>query len=636
MSEVNVYYNSILRNAMKKLFVFVAIGILFILGQNANAQVLPPSNLTVVQVNHGEDADLLLTWNPSATEGVKYTIYKKYAGLNAPGTFKVKASKVRDTSFVDSDETPGDTLCYYVVAVKDTAKSVPSNTVEIVVAEPPSIKGFVKGVVTADSTNLPLARVQVKLYKVNRECNQEDFMTDSTGAFFAKVDSGKYFVSYRKTGYVTEYFDNVSGVQYATPVQITVGDTISCSAGLAKYWPAPTYTLKGKVTDTLGNGLKATVRIFKLRTNTFHWSNSSTKTDETGNYTFSVKGGDTVVVYAEAYKSKDYYPEYWDNKKSFDLADRIGVSGNVTGINLALEKKPVLPNGISGTIKDTLGNAVMGHVSFYRMKNGRPDKRYTVVSDSLGAYALGNMAVGKYILKAVPAEDYKATYFKYNGVNTLNWREADSVMVDSLHVTSSINFVVRVMRDTGLGRISGTIKGTRNEVVPGVIVYLLNSNNEIFSYAAADKNGKYLIDGITPGTYKMVTDLVDYNATVLQNVSVNYTTNLAQTIGLTVSPNSVTDVEQIAGSASTFELAQNYPNPFNPSTTIRFSIAERSNVRLAVYDMLGKEVSVIASGEMNEGTYNVTFDASKLASGVYLYKLTAGTQVMTRKFVLMK
>jgi endoglucanase len=70
-----------------------------------------------------------------------------------------------------------------------------------------------------------------------------------------------------------------------------------------------------------------------------------------------------------------------------------------------------------------------------------------------------------------------------------------------------------------------------------------------------------------------------------------------------------------------FRLLQNYPNPFNPVTKIRYNIAEKSFVTLKVYDILGKEVAVLASGEMNRGTYELNFNASNLSSGIYFYRL---------------
>ncbi len=85
-----------------------------------------------------------------------------------------------------------------------------------------------------------------------------------------------------------------------------------------------------------------------------------------------------------------------------------------------------------------------------------------------------------------------------------------------------------------------------------------------------------------------------------------------------------------------FELMQNYPNPFNPSTTIRFSIPEQSGVSLTVYDVLGRKIAVLIDDEMNAGTYAHVFDASRLASGVYLYQLRTGEYIEMKRLILMK
>ena len=73
--------------------------------------------------------------------------------------------------------------------------------------------------------------------------------------------------------------------------------------------------------------------------------------------------------------------------------------------------------------------------------------------------------------------------------------------------------------------------------------------------------------------------------------------------------------------AEGFALSQNYPNPFNPSTNIKFSIPERGNIVLSVYDMLGKEITNLVSGNYALGTYEVNFDGSGLGSGVYFYRI---------------
>ncbi len=85
-----------------------------------------------------------------------------------------------------------------------------------------------------------------------------------------------------------------------------------------------------------------------------------------------------------------------------------------------------------------------------------------------------------------------------------------------------------------------------------------------------------------------------------------------------------------------FSLSQNYPNPFNPSTTIKFTIPKASNVRLIIYDALGKVVNTLVDQQMSSGVYNVTWNAGNNASGIYFFKIEADNFVSTRKMMLIK
>ncbi|WP_164682506.1 invasin domain 3-containing protein [Cyclonatronum proteinivorum] len=97
-------------------------------------------------------------------------------------------------------------------------------------------------------------------------------------------------------------------------------------------------------------------------------------------------------------------------------------------------------------------------------------------------------------------------------------------------------------------------------------------------------------------------------------------------------------IEQLNGTQlpEAFVLEQNYPNPFNPVTNIRFGLTEQDDVRLEVFDILGRRVAILQNGPMEAGWHTVVFDASRLASGVYLYRIISGTHVVTRKMTLVK
>ena len=85
-----------------------------------------------------------------------------------------------------------------------------------------------------------------------------------------------------------------------------------------------------------------------------------------------------------------------------------------------------------------------------------------------------------------------------------------------------------------------------------------------------------------------------------------------------------------------FGLEQNFPNPFNPTTELRFSIADLRFVTLKVFNVLGQEVATLVNGQLPAGSYNITFDARSLSSGVYFYRLSAGVMVETKKMILEK
>jgi hypothetical protein len=91
-----------------------------------------------------------------------------------------------------------------------------------------------------------------------------------------------------------------------------------------------------------------------------------------------------------------------------------------------------------------------------------------------------------------------------------------------------------------------------------------------------------------------------------------------------------------SNSLSNFNLYQNYPNPFNPSTTIEFDIPERTNVKLIVYDILGREVETLIDKELEPGNYKINFTATNLPSGVYFYTLRTPKFTKTNKMLLIK
>jgi PKD repeat protein len=114
----------------------------------------------------------------------------------------------------------------------------------------------------------------------------------------------------------------------------------------------------------------------------------------------------------------------------------------------------------------------------------------------------------------------------------------------------------------------------------------------------------------------------------------NSTDTLIRTDYISVSP--VTSVKGENQLPAEFSLSQNYPNPFNPSTVIKYSVAEETLVTMKVYDILGIELVTLVNEKKTPGFYELNFGGEKLPSGVYVYRIEAGSFTSSKKMLLIK
>jgi photosystem II stability/assembly factor-like uncharacterized protein len=171
-------------------------------------------------------------------------------------------------------------------------------------------------------------------------------------------------------------------------------------------------------------------------------------------------------------------------------------------------------------------------------------------------------------------------------------------------------------------------------------VFFLDANNGWIS--SKDGSGNGIIQHTTDGGTNWTTQTTPLNNSQGGNAIFSICFVDAQTGWLTADYGKIcrytetTGVEENNNIPTEFTLSQNYPNPFNPSTNIRYSIGATQFVQLKVYDILGNEIAVLVNEQETAGSYKVDFDASMLGTGVYFYKLTAGSFSETKKMVLMK
>ena len=642
-------------------FRFFLAGIILAIG-SAFAQTPPaPTNLTAVfeAPSPATLGDVKLEWQMSAGQWR----FKIYRSTNDTLHYQVFAT-TGDRLFRDYNIVPGTRYNYYVRATTATQPIVEgprSNVVNVLVPvpPPPPRRGFIVGTVRDDSTSAPIPRVLMRFYRTTGMWNMSpDVLTDSLGRYRAVLDTGRYIVratpicSSTTPCYYAEYYNNVREPQQATPVPVGDSTTFTANFGLSRIVP-PTYSyISGTVRDTLGAPLRrASVAIMRTMQNMntlsasgWNFSNEVAElegightrgvmwrgvTDSNGNYRTRVIAGRYIAL-----ASKEHYiPEYFNNKPTAQLADIINATHDTTGVNFSLALRPVPQNSISGIVRDSLGTRVPSRIALYP---ARRDPYPIVVryghTDSLGVYTLSNVEAGKYFVFAAPFHGFAPAYYKANAYGISRREQADTVNVTGNVV--NINVGVRPVHSNGIVRLGGFIRNTANVSLAGVSV-VATENGEVAGIGVSDGTGAYSIDAIVSGDVTLTADRDGY-ASKIASITIAPSTYSVDNVNVTLSPSGPTSVSPTNEIPSAFGLEQNYPNPFNPSTNIEFRVAAPGLTTFEVYNLLGQKVATLVNEMLTANTYTISFDASRLGSGTYFYKLTSGSFVETKKMVLMK
>jgi hypothetical protein len=522
---------------------------------------------------------------------------------------------------------------------------------------PPVVKGTIVGKVVDDENGLPLRGILIRFYTKGPSITnwQPTAITDSLGFYSALLDTGTYLVradgsirSSVMTMYQPEWFDNVADITLATPVKVAPGSTFKADFGLSKP-TQPTYAyIEGTVTDTLGNVLRhATVIIMRsfqemsvlattatmrsaMDAETFDvdgigycrgvvWSG---RTDSSGNFKARVLTGHAYIALAAKF---GYLPEYYDNKTNPLLADIIKVSSSgVDNVDFSLTPNPVLHNSISGVVRDADGNGVPAVVALIPVNPGPLLRKMRFGhTDSTGAYTIGEVVLGTYVVMAVPFHGYAPAFYKAGTYGLIYWQLADKVLVSG--DVSGIDIGVVPIQSNGFVRLSGRILAA-GLPLRGVRVMATTPGGQVIGCGITEQAGEYSIEALPVGSFTLTADREDYIASD-RNVTVSGDQYQITGMDFTMEPQGTTDATTGESLPATFALGQNYPNPFNPSTTITFDIPVAGDASLTIFNTLGQEVQTLLAGPRAAGRSSVVWNATDqsgraVASGVYFYKLT--------------
>jgi hypothetical protein len=298
--------------------------------------------------------------------------------------------------------------------------------------------------------------------------------------------------------------------------------------------------------------------------------------------------------------------------------------------------------------KDTVVNINGLNITFTTEVKGKR------IADQLTTTGLGNFLCKKFILSFTIKTTILILPITLSTINDTIYIAPGNYIVRDVRPSSNVDLTV-------LGQPSFYIPGSRMDIMapPAILnvdqekfsikyisgdssVTIFNTGTGILNWKASVASGNswlHLTDSSGEGNGVIRFSFTQNNDNSLRVGTITISDSAAcgspQVITITQDAyiTSITDKNKIP---LQFNLFQNYPNPFNPSTIINYSLPKEGNVRLIVYNAIGSKVITVVDEYKTAGNYSVQFNGSNLASGIYLYRLEAGTFSDTKKFILLK
>ncbi len=612
---------------------------------------LTPANL-VAQSPAEIPSRILLSWNMTA--GSTTSFYRVYRSIGDTLGFQW-IGVTQGNKFEDRAVNPG-TLYYYFVTsaifVDSTLReSMRSNVASVRAYALPAIaRSMIRGRVTDQANGLPIPKVRIRFFKVVSATSKLlETSTSDLGTYTAPLDSGTYLIRAEEPAitvsgpqHLGEWYDNAVFPENAKPVHLAPGDSVTVNFALTPSGPPPYAYVGGIVTDDKGVPLSgaavALVRpIQELNASAAQTGATPGTGDEgraipgigyargvvwlgytnaQGKYFAQVLGGRAYVAMA----AKDgYIPELYNNTTDPTQATILNVHADTNGVNFSLTAKGSSTGSVQGTVTDENGSEIPARIILFpRPKSGDEAQPIFVFSDSVGTFQLSTVPANTYTVLAVPYSEYGSAYYKFNATGTVSWVDADTVVVSTTSV--ALHIALPTLHTDGLTSISGKVVNASQVPIAGVRISARLGDGRLAGYGMSDPTGHYTIDALSAGAVTLFVDRFQFNL-VQSPVNVPQNAFSLENVDFILTGSFPTAVAEGSTVPHTTKLFANYPNPFNPSTTIRFDLAAQADIRLSVYDVLGREVTRLADGPHAAGTYNVQFDGAGLASGVYYYVL---------------
>jgi len=469
----------------------------------------------------------------------------------------------------------------------------------------PLVFGGISGTVTDAGTGEPIQWAFVTAIRDDHPHFHRWAFTDENGQYEMELLSGTYHVEAWAWGYLRAELDE----------PIVVEDEIITGVDFALS-SVEFGTIAGTVLNTDGEPV-ADAFVSAHMVNGF-WR-AFGRADEDGNYLLE-------DVFPGTYRMRAFAHGYFH--QTLDDEVEVGNGEDVVDIDFSLEPfDPPFDGFISGTVTDEgTSEPIEGAlvVAVGRGNGHHWTTRRFAHTDENGAYIFDNLPPFEFKLLCL-AEDYTAEFYD----NQQNWQDADPVTPDA----DNINFALAPAGD-GLRMIGGRV--IEDGVPAEAAIVMAKMNDQVVGLGVTFSDGYYYIENLQPDDYELEVISPTLAEATLEDISVLYSNYYDADFILTP-----TSADENVNLPKVTKLDQNYPNPFNASTNVSFNLPATGAVDLAVYDLLGRRVATLVSGNLPAGQHTFTWqaedsDGKQVASGMYLYVLKTADETLSSRMVLLK
>ncbi|MCU0426732.1 MAG: carboxypeptidase regulatory-like domain-containing protein [Candidatus Kapabacteria bacterium] len=475
--------------------------------------------------------------------------------------------------------------------------------------------------------------------------------TIRNGIFTMPIGAGSYTLSFSGNDFNDVWFAGtslnttatVTSPERANRINVRCGDTLSYAAVVQRRPAARFFAVSGRVTQRSNNApVTATIEVVgdadPLLING-GIIRRTTRTDAQGNYRITQLDNRYIYTFralpdeprpTAATTSALLLPQYYDNTLNLAEARRVRLSGDLTGINFALEARPTFSNSLSGSVRGSNGAAIAGQVIAFMTATTANTPQYASLDvrsetvSSAGTFTFRNLTPGEYVLQAFPnsERDFASGYYVAGTIATTRWREATRINVTATAAERvTITLPSRRPAIALAASVSGVVSndaGPAAESVAGATIYLVNNTGEIVAEALTDKHGRFDAGMIEYGTYTLIADKPGFSMASTQ-VFAEYPAAIEKSLILQKPTNVLLTslAEQMQSATQFAQILSIAPNPVSATAMIQLPFFQGA-ARLSVVNMRGEEVFTTL---LNTPQPQFSFDAQSLPTGVYIVQV---------------